>query len=88
MFFVLHLDLEGITEIDTDPEGKFVSFKVTTSNKSFLFVPLQGISGLKKFGACTKRAPNIDWRDTKYCAPTLFFMAINIFYSFITSLWR
>ena len=32
-----------ITEVDADPEGKFVSFKVTTSNEGFLFVPLQGI---------------------------------------------
>ena len=59
MFFVLHLDLEGITETDTDPEGKFVSFKVTTSNKSSLFVPLQAISGLKKFGARSCCAPNV-----------------------------
>ena len=28
---MLHLGLEGITEVDTDPEGRFVSFKVTTS---------------------------------------------------------
>ena len=39
------------------------------------------------FVSCTKYAPNIDWRGMKYCAPTLFFMVINIFYSFITSLW-
>ena len=34
MLFGLHPGLEGITEIDTDPEGRFVSFKVTTSNES------------------------------------------------------
>ena len=34
MLFVLHLGLEGITAVDTDPEGRFVSFKVTTSNES------------------------------------------------------
>ena len=44
MLFVLHLGLEGITEVDTDPERRFVSFKVTTSNESSLFVPLQGIA--------------------------------------------
>ena len=44
MLFVLHLDLEGITEVDTDPKERFVSFKVTTSNESSLFVPLQGIA--------------------------------------------
>ena len=36
--------LEGITEVDTDPEGRFVSFKVTISNESSLFGPLQGIA--------------------------------------------
>ena len=44
MLFVLHLGLEGITEVDTDPERRFVSFKVTTSDESSLFVPLQGIA--------------------------------------------
>ena len=44
MLFVLHLDLEGITEVDTDPKGRFVSFKVTNSNESYLFVLLQGIA--------------------------------------------
>ena len=44
MLFVLHLGLEGITEVDTDPEGKFVSFTITTSNESSLFVPFQGIA--------------------------------------------
>ena len=29
-------------------------------------------SGMKKFGARSCYAPNIDWRGTKYCAPTLF----------------
>ena len=43
MLFLLHLDLEGITEVDTDPKGWFVSFKVTPSMK-VLFVPLQGIA--------------------------------------------
>ena len=41
---MIHLGLEGITEVDTDPEGTFVSFKVTTSNETSLFVPLQGIA--------------------------------------------
>ena len=30
--------------VDTDPEGRFVSFKVTSSNGSSLFVPLKGIA--------------------------------------------
>ena len=33
-----HLGLEGVTEVDTDPKERFVSFKVTTSNESSLFV--------------------------------------------------
>ena len=37
------------------------------------------------FVPCTNGAPNINWRGTNYHAPTLFFMVINIFYSFITS---
>ena len=36
--------LEGITKVDTDPEGTFVFFKVAVSNESSLFVPLQGIA--------------------------------------------
>ena len=44
MFFLLHLSLEVVTKVDTDPKGRFVSFKVTTSNESSLFAPLQGIA--------------------------------------------
>ena len=33
-----------VSEVDTDPERGFVSFKVTTSNESSLFVALQGIA--------------------------------------------
>ena len=32
----LHLGLEGVTEVDTDPKGRFVSFKVTLSNNRVL----------------------------------------------------
>ena len=32
MLFLLHLGLQGTTEVDTDPKERFVSFKVTTSN--------------------------------------------------------
>ena len=35
---------EGITDVDTDPKGWFVSFKVTPSNGSSLFVSLKGIA--------------------------------------------
>ena len=33
-----------VSEVDTDPYRRFVSFKVATSNESSLFVPLQGIA--------------------------------------------
>ena len=44
MLFLLHLSPEGVTEVDNDPKGRFVSFMATTSNDSSLFVPLQGIA--------------------------------------------
>ena len=36
LLVLLHLGLEGVTEVDTDPKGRFVSFKVTPSNDSCL----------------------------------------------------
>ena len=36
MLFLLHLGLEGITEVDTDPKGRLVSLKVTPSNDRLL----------------------------------------------------
>ena len=44
VLFLLHLRLEGVTDVDTDPKRRTVSFKVTTSNESSLFVPIQGIA--------------------------------------------
>ena len=44
MLFLLHLGLEGITEVDTDPKRRFVSFKVTLSYDRVLFVPFQDIA--------------------------------------------
>ena len=35
---LLHLGLEGVTEVDTNPKGRFVSFKVTPSNDRVLCV--------------------------------------------------
>ena len=41
----LHPGLEGVTEVDIDPKGRFVSFKVTLSNnRVHCFVPLKGIT--------------------------------------------
>ena len=34
----LHPGLEGVTEVDTDPKGRFVSFKVALSNNKVLCV--------------------------------------------------
>ena len=33
-----------VPEVDTDPKGRFLSFKVTLSNENYLLVPLQGIA--------------------------------------------
>ena len=44
---LLHPCLEGITEIDTDPKGGFVSFKVTglpLMTEFSVFMALQGIA--------------------------------------------
>ena len=44
---LLHPDLEGITEVDTDPKVGFVSIKVTPlllMTEFSMFMPLQGIA--------------------------------------------
>ena len=33
-----------VSEVDTDPKGRFVSFKVSPSNESYLLVSLQGVT--------------------------------------------
>ena len=38
LLFLLHLGLEGVTEVDTDPKGRFADFKVTLSNDRVLCV--------------------------------------------------
>ena len=42
--FLCFIWLLKASEVDTDSERRFVSFKVTNSNESSLFVPLQGIA--------------------------------------------
>ena len=44
LLVLLHLGIEGISEIDTDLKGRFVSLIVTPSNEVVVFVPLQGIT--------------------------------------------
>ena len=55
------MGLEGVAEVDTDPKERFVSFKVTTSNDSSLFVPLQSIASESSWlwGAFLKDYKNI-----------------------------
>ena len=38
LLVLLHLSLEGITEVDIDSKGRFVAFKVTHSNGRVLGV--------------------------------------------------
>ena len=40
MLFLLHLGLEGITEVDTDAKGRFVSFKVPLMIEFSVCAPL------------------------------------------------
>ena len=44
LLVLLLLSLEGVTEVDTDPKGRFVSLKVTPSNGRVLCVYAQGIA--------------------------------------------
>ena len=41
---LLHLGLEGVTEVDTNPKGRFASLKVTRSNDRALCVYALGIA--------------------------------------------
>ena len=38
LLVLLHPGLEVVTEVDSDPKWRFISFKVTTSNERFLWV--------------------------------------------------
>ena len=38
LLVLLYLGLEGITKVDTDPKGRFVSFQVTPSNERVVCV--------------------------------------------------
>ena len=44
MLVLLHLGLEALTEVDTDPKGRYVSFEVTPSNDRILCVYALGIA--------------------------------------------
>ena len=38
LLVLFHLGLEGVTQVDTDPKGRFLSFKFTPSNDRVLCV--------------------------------------------------
>ena len=65
MLFLLHLTLEGITDVDTDPRGRFVSSKVTSSNQKTLFVSLQGMVPEKPWPGGGGRFIKIKMREMK-----------------------
>ena len=45
LLVILHLGLESVTEVNTDPKGMSVSFKITPSNDRILCVyPIRGIA--------------------------------------------
>ena len=45
LLVLIHLGLEDITEVDTDPKENFVSFNVNPSNDRILyFMSVQGIA--------------------------------------------
>ena len=44
LLVLLHLGLQGATEVDTDPKRRFVSFKVTPANDRVLCVYALGIA--------------------------------------------
>ena len=44
LLVLLHLGIEGVTEADTYPKGRFVSFKATPSNDRVLCVYALGIA--------------------------------------------
>ena len=46
LYVLLHLGLEGDTEVDTDSKRRFVSFKVTLSNDRALYIYALSFRGL------------------------------------------
>ena len=48
MLVLLHLGLEGINEVDTDPKGRIVSFKVTSSNDRVLYLYVPSVYSIRE----------------------------------------
>ena len=63
MLFLLHLGLEGVTEVDTDPKERFVSFKVTTSNESSLYSTREQLARGRFFEGLQKYMQNKNERN-------------------------
>ena len=78
---LLHLRVEGITEVDTDLKGRFVSFMVTPlllMREFSVFMPLEGIAtGNSRLGGVSLKDCKIIWKikmremKTKYYLETL-----------------
>ena len=68
LLVLLHLDLKGITEVDTNPKGGFVFFKVTPLSLMTgfsVFMPLQGIvPGNSWLGGVSLKDYEIIWKIT------------------------
>ena len=66
LLVLLHPGLEGITEVEADPNVGFVSFKVTPlplMTKISVFVPLQGIApGNSSLGGVSLGDYKIIWK--------------------------
>ena len=98
MLFLLHLGLEGVTEVGTDPKERFVSFKKTTSNESSVCAP-SGYSTRMQlppsdfFGVlnCTMNKINSDGGDETHilyrCCPNNAFFKL-IVDNGLEDLWR
>ena len=66
LLVLLYPDFEGITEVNTDPKGEFVSFKVTTPplmTEFSVFMLLQGIApGNSWLGGVSLKDYKIIWK--------------------------
>ena len=63
LLVILHLGLEGVTEVGTDSKGRFVSFKVTPSNDRVLCVyPLAIAQGKSCLESVSLKGCKILWK--------------------------
>ena len=64
LLVLLHLGLEGITEAETHPKGRFVFFKVLPITTKFpVFLPIHGIEpGNSWLGGISLKEYKIKWK--------------------------